>query len=87
MRAKIALLLAGTGLLAVIPVFAHSFAAEYDRNKPIKLTGKVTKFECSISHSNSARDLMRIARKNSFIVLCKHYHALPGMPALRIRAL
>ena len=35
-RVKIALLLAGTGLLVAIPVFAHSFAAEYDRNNPIK---------------------------------------------------
>lgn len=40
-------LASGFGLiLAAVPVYAHhAFAAEYDRNKPVTLTGTVTKLE------------------------------------------
>ena len=38
-------------LLAAVPVVAHhSFAAEYDAEKPIKLTGTVTKIEWTNPH-------------------------------------
>ena len=44
--ASLAVLLGGVG-----PVMAHhSFAAEYDANKPIKLTGTVTKIEWTNPH-------------------------------------
>lgn len=40
------------GLLASMPLAAHhSFAAEYDRNRRIKVTGTVTKFDFSNPHS------------------------------------
>ena len=53
MRLKSSRLLAGLAvLLAAAPAVAHhSFAAEYDGTKPIKLTGTVTKFELTNPHS------------------------------------
>lgn len=39
-------------LLAALPVLAHhSFAAEYDDHKPVKLTGTVTKLEWTNPHA------------------------------------
>jgi hypothetical protein len=52
MRKTSAAFFAGLGLLvAAAPVLAHhSFAAEFDVNKPIKLTGVVTKLEWQNPH-------------------------------------
>jgi hypothetical protein len=49
---KISVFLAAFGLLlAAVPVVAHhSFAAEFDANKPVKLTGTVTKVEWQNPH-------------------------------------
>lgn len=53
MRTKLAIPAALAGLLlSTVPSFAHhSFAAEYDSKKPIKVTGTVTKMEWMNPHA------------------------------------
>jgi hypothetical protein len=53
MRTKLFVAAAGLGLmLASVPAIAHhSFAAEFDAAKPIKLTGSVTKVEWMNPHT------------------------------------
>ena len=53
MKRKLMILVAGAALLlTAFPASAHhSFAAEYDINKPCKLTGTVTKFDVVNPHS------------------------------------
>jgi hypothetical protein len=51
MKAKLAVLLGVVGLLSAFPVFAHhSFAAEFDENKPLSITGTVTKVDWGNPH-------------------------------------
>jgi len=53
MKTKLVVIIAGVNLLvAAMPLLAHhAFAAEYDASKPLKLKGKVTKWELVNPHS------------------------------------
>jgi uncharacterized protein DUF6152 len=62
MRAQVTMLVAAVGLLAAaIPIRAHhSFAAEFDSEKGVKLTGTVTKVEWMNPHTYFYIDVTEI---------------------------
>jgi hypothetical protein len=66
MRSKLAVLIAGIGLVvAATPVMAHhSFAAEYDSSKPITLKGTVTRVEWTNPHARFYVDVKEETRNS-----------------------
>ncbi|HEU4617569.1 MAG TPA: DUF6152 family protein [Gammaproteobacteria bacterium] len=58
MRLLFSSLLSSVGLLAAVPGFAHhSFATQYDANKPVTLQGTVTKVEWMNPHARFYLDV------------------------------
>ncbi|HET8697986.1 MAG TPA: DUF6152 family protein [Gammaproteobacteria bacterium] len=56
MRAALLVIVAGLGLSASVSAH-HSFAAQYDADKPVMLTGKVTKVEWTNPHARFYMDV------------------------------
>ena len=56
-RSLCVLVAAGLSVAAIPAVAHHSFAAEYDSNKPISLTGTVTKMEWTNPHARFYADV------------------------------
>ena len=70
-------LAAGLGLMLAVPVFAHhSFAAQYDRDKPITLVGPVTKVDWINPH---ARFFVDVKDANGKVINWEVELAAPAM--------
>ena len=70
-------LAAGLGLMLAVPVFAHhSFAAQYDRDRPVTLVGPVTKIDWINPH---ARFFVDVKDANGKVVNWEVELAAPAM--------
>jgi hypothetical protein len=83
MNSKLMTILAAAGALAVaaLPVSAHhSFSAEFDSNKPVKLEGKVVRMEWSNPHTWLFLD---VEKPDGTV---EHWSVEGGAPGVLLRA-
>src|SRR5437667_12310603 len=83
MNSKIKTTLAAAGALVVaaLPMLAHhSFSAEFDSNKPVKLEGRVVKMEWSNPHTWLFLD---VTKPDGMV---EHWAVEGGAPGVLLRA-
>ena len=87
MRIKLSIGIAGIGLClagTAVPVVAHhAFSAEFDANKPIELTGTVTKMEWTNPHVWLHMEVKKPDESTSKWDLLKVVATIPGDQAFR----
>ena len=73
---KLTILFAVLALAAAVPLAAHhSFAAEFDGSKAVRLEGKLTKIEWTNPHSYFYLD---VTEKNGAVINCSCEAGAPG---------
>ena len=79
MPTKLWAVLTAAGVAIAAPSFAHhSFAVDYDANKPVKVTGVVTKVEWTNPHAHYYIDVMDEQGKRDQLELRAGYDQRPA---------